>query len=393
MMGLPVGTPQAPWAWYLLLLLIPAAIGLFWLQHRRSGSLIFGNTLALRQIPGDFVTSGWWVPAVLRLGVMVFIIGALARPQEANPTIIQGKGVDVVICLDMSGSMNAVDKSLEDFEKDQALEVEPKNRFEIARELLIEFVKNRAKNGDRVGLVIFGTHAYLMFPPTTDYRHAIREIRRLKLDDSRRTPGGRIEDCINDCTISGAKTTIGDALARAFLRLRKATGKDRSIILITDGDDNGSKIAPKEVASFIAKWGQQTDPDTKKSNRPMPVYTFLIGHDASQGSGEGRTWIPERSRSGRIVSYRPASGRFPTNPDLLAAVAQITSPPGRTAVTSYTSYVENEFRDNFKHLEKSVYERKIQNYPTELYMPWVLWALAFLFAEGFLRLTILRTYP
>ncbi|MFT7624332.1 MAG: Ca-activated chloride channel family protein, partial [Myxococcota bacterium] len=252
------------WAFYLFLLLPIAAWGVFWRSRRHVGSFTFGNTLALREVRGNWLGSIWWLPGALRLGALTLLVIALARPQKPNRRVVTTEGVDVVIALDMSASMNAVDKSRDEIEDIQVRKAEdPANRFELAQELLVNFIKGRAENGDRVGLILFGMGAYLKYPLTTDYRRAIRDIRSLKLDDGRRNSDD-MEACLNDCTISGAMTTIGDALRRGFLRLRDSKARDRSIILITDGDDRGSKMGPKYVAEYIRDWGRQVNAETGK---------------------------------------------------------------------------------------------------------------------------------
>ena len=377
------------WAWYLLLLLFPTAWGALWWQQRQAGAFLYGNTLALRQAPSDWISKLWWLPGILRVAGVAALIVAVARPQEPNRKVITTQGVDIVVCLDMSASMNAVDMSGGQINEIQSDGENPKNRFDSAREILIDFIKNRAESGDRVGLILFGGGAYLKFPLTNDYRRAIKDIKQLKLDDGRRQPGSDMNQCLNDCTISGAATTIGDALKRGFLRLRDTKGGDRSIILITDGDDRGSKTAPKEVARFISDWAAEEDPTTgRKAHKPMPVYTFLVG-------GGEETWMPtvdtftlrrERTRGG-LLRYRRAEGQYPANPGLLAEIANLSG--GQ----SYQSYSEEDFREHFKDLEQTVYKRRITNFPTELFTPWVLAALMLLLMEILLRLTVLRKFP
>jgi len=376
------------WAWYLMLLVFPAAWGALWWQQRRTAAFLYGNTLALRQVPSGWLSRLWWLPGALRVACIATLVVAIARPQEPNRQVVSTKGVDIVVCLDMSASMNAVDMSGDQINNIQMEGDNPNNRFDVARELLIEFIKNRAEAGDRIALILFGGGAYLKFPLTNDYRRAIQDIKELRLDDGRRTRDD-VEACMNDCTISGAMTTIGDALKRGFLRLRDTKGKDRSIILITDGDDRGSKTAPKEVARFLADWANEEEPETgEKLHRPIPIYTFLVG-------GGEQTWMPKvdpfslrRERiAGGLLRYRRAEGQYPANPGLLAEIA------GVSGGQSYQSYNEEDFREHFKNLEETVYKRQITNFPTELFTPWLMVALGFLLFELLLRLTLLRKFP
>ena len=160
------------------------------------------------------------------------------------------------------------------------------------------------------------------------------------------------------------------------------------IIVITDGDDRGSKMGPKYVAEYIRDWGRQIDPDTKKQNRPMRIYTFLVG-------GGDDTYMPDtqpfsanlRKTNRGLTMYRPVTGQFPANAELLAEIANLTD--GK----AFHSYDEEEFREAFADLEKTVYKRTVSNFPEERFMGIVWWALMLLLLEVLLRLTVLRKFP
>lgn len=377
----------SPWAFYLILLIFPATWGALWFQRKRTSAMTYGNTLALRKVPGALLDKLWWIPGGLRIATLILLVVAIARPQKPNRRVVTTEGVDVVVCLDVSASMNAVDNTANAIKEAHSKGVEPNNRFEVARELLIDFIKNRADNGDRISLVMFGHGAYLKFPLTTDYRRAITDIKDIILDDGRRNTDD-MEACMNNCTVSGAQTTIGDALQRAFLRVRDSKARDRSIILITDGEDKGSKIGPKYIAEYIRDWGRQVDAKTKKSRRPIPIYTFLIG-------GGQQTWMPDvnpfnnrvaRSGTG-LKRYRNVQGQFPANAELLGDIAKMTG--GQ----AFRSYDEESFREHFKSLEQTIYKRTVSNFPEERFMPLVWLALALLLLEAFFRLTVMRKFP
>jgi Ca-activated chloride channel family protein len=378
---------HSEWGFYFWFLVFPALWGLFYWQRNVTGTLTYGNTLCLRQLGTSFVGRLWWLPGALRIAVIVLLGAAIARPQKPDYRVVTTEGVDVVICLDVSASMNAVDVTAAAIQDAHRAGREPKNRFQVARELLIEFIRSRAESGDRVSLVIFGMGAYLKFPLTTDYRRAIRHIKEIRLDDGRRNSDD-LEACMNDCTISGAQTTIGDALQRAFLRVRDSQARDRSIILITDGEDKGSKIGPKYIAEYIRDFGRQVNPETSVSNRPIPIYTFLIG-------GGNQTWMPEVNRmSNQVIRtlggrkrYRHATGQFTVNGELLQEIAAITGGE------AFRSYDENKFREHFQSLEKTVYKRTVSNFPEERFAGLVWLALILLLGEILLRLTVLRKFP
>ncbi len=379
---------HSSWAWYLLLVLPLSIWGQFWLQRSRVGTLLFGNTLALRKLKPGLVSRIWWLPGVLRTLALICLVVAISRPQKPNLRVISTEGVDVMIALDMSGSMNAVDQSQSEIAAYQTSTGEnPKNRFDVARELLIEFIKKRAEGGDRVGLIVFGRGAYLKSPLTNDYRRLIRTIRDLELDDGRR----RTEEdvCLNRCTISGSGTALGDALRRGFLRLRDSKSSDRSMILITDGDDVGSKFPPLQVSQYMSEWAGQLDPATKEARRPMPVYTFLVGDEqaASLPSVNRFTLDYVRDRNGLLAYDRVPRGQFKTNPKLLQSIAS------QTGGTAFQSYDEEAFREQFEKLEKTVFKRTITNFPEERFMGVAWLAFALLVLELLLRTTLLRKFP
>ena len=379
---------HSSWAWYLLLAIPLSIWGQFWLQRTRVGTFLFGNTLALRKMKPGLVARAWWLPGVLRTLALLALVVAISRPQKPNLRVVSTEGVDVMIALDMSGSMNAVDQSQAEIAAYQAETGEnPKNRFAVASDLLIDFIKKRAEGGDRVGLIVFGRGAYLKSPLTTEYRRLIRTSRELKLDDGRRRTEEDI--CLNRCTISGSGTALGDALRRGFLRLRDSKSQDRSIILITDGDDMGSKFPPQQVSQYMSQWACKVDPETKSLRRPMPVYTFLVGaeSEASLPSINRFTLEYVRDRNGLNVYDRVRRGQFKTNPELLESIAK------QTGGTAFQSYDESAFREQFEKLEKTVFKRTITNFPEERFMGLAWLAFALLVLELFLRTTLFRKFP
>ncbi len=199
-----------------LLALIPLALALAWDLTRRSrrARMSFPDR---RFFPGR----GWRAHAAgaapVLIGFAALLLGvALARPQTGNArTEVKSEGIDIVLALDISGSMRA-----EDFK--------PHNRLYVAKQVAKEFVAGRA--GDRIGLVVFSGGAYTQCPLTLDYGivdHLIDEV------DFGQVPDG---------------TAIGMALATATNRLRDAHGKSKVVILLTDGQNNAGEIDPVTAA-------------------------------------------------------------------------------------------------------------------------------------------------
>jgi len=219
------GSPE-----YLLLFLPLAA--LIWLElHKRSGALRFSDVSYFKLRPGW----GWlWKRLVLGLKLLGLSLAvlALARPQQGR--IYQeseARGVDIMLCLDISGTMRAEDFS-------------PKNRLYVAKERAKEFISRRA--GDRIGLVVFAGKELTQCPLTHDRRILSQIIDRVEF--------GLIED----------GTAIGMGLAAAVNRLKDSPSKDKLVILLTDGLNNAGEIDPISAAKLAQAYG-------------IKVYTIGVG--------------------------------------------------------------------------------------------------------------------
>ena len=361
--------------WFLLGLVALAAV--VWLASRRKPEAVLFSSLAgVRQIAPSWRVKLRKLPDWLRLFAIALLIVAMARPQMVDQELLSGEGVDIMIALDMSGSMNAIDMSQEDIAALQSGGQEPQNRFEAARTILKDFIHKR--KSDRVGLVVFGGEAYLRFPPTLDYVRLLNALDGLVLDDGRRTQESP-ENCRNDCTINGSGTAIGDALNRAYLRLDKAKSKSRMLILITDGKQEGGTLEGITVPKYIASLPQKDR---------VRIFTFQVGsgketrlpaYDPLRGK-------PMIDRYGRKVYQRP-DRPFPTDPELLRQIAELTG--GRF----YDSYDAEKFAQDFQDLEKTTFQVKVRTHRRELFFGWLLAGFALLGLELLLRRSWLRAFP
>jgi len=153
-----------------------------------------------------------------KMAALLLFILALARPQLLNTyRIEEQKGMDILLTLDISGSMAAID-------------FKPKNRLEVAKEVIASFIEKR--RSDRLGLVIFAATSYSKCPLTVDY-----DILKFYLQD---TELGELED----------GTALGMALANSVNRIRHAATKTKIIILLTDGVNNRGEIDPRDAAKM-----------------------------------------------------------------------------------------------------------------------------------------------
>lgn len=203
-----------------LLLLLPVIIWYF-SREQKQRSVVFNisTTEGIKNMPTSWKVTWRPVLNVLRSIAFIAFVIALARPQKTNVSeSIDSEGIDIVLSMDISGSMLA-----EDFKP---------NRLEAAKENAIKFVDERAT--DRIGLVIFSGESFTQCPITIDHNVLKEQIASVE--------SGLLRD----------GTAIGDGLATAVDRLRNSKGKSKVIILMTDGVNNQGKVGP-ELALEIAK--------------------------------------------------------------------------------------------------------------------------------------------
>ncbi|MGA6926846.1 MAG: VWA domain-containing protein [Desulfosarcina sp.] len=224
----------SPW-FFLLLLCLPL---LAWYRHRRhrapamASSAIFPIT---EISPSTALRLNRWMPAVQYVMLGLTIV-ALARPQWGTQrTEVLTEGVNIVLTLDLSESMAALDF------KRQGRVV---NRLEAVKGVVQTFVAGR--NGDRIGLVVFGTHAYTQLPLTRDYTTMASMLERLTIG------------------AAGERTAIGDAIGISLKRLSDIESKSNIIILLTDGQSNAGELSP-DTAGAIAK------------EKQVKIYTIGVG--------------------------------------------------------------------------------------------------------------------
>ncbi len=220
--------------YYLLLFL--TWIPIIWLYIRREvksrPAITFSDVSLFKDLPVSFKVRTRHIVFILRLLATGLFIIALARPQKGrSEQEITTRGVDILLTLDVSTSMKALD-------------FKPRNRLHVAKETIKNFIQMREH--DRIGLVVFAGRSYTKSPLTLDYN-----VISTFLDDIR---FGEIED----------GTAIGTALATAASRLKESDAKSRIIILLTDGASNRGEITPMVAAQAAAKLG-------------IKIYTIGIG--------------------------------------------------------------------------------------------------------------------
>lgn len=205
-----------------LLLLIPV-LGLVWLELRkRTGAVRFPDVSFLRARQGFARTLKYVLLAVQTLALALIVV-ALARPQRGRVyEEVESRGVDIMLCLDVSQSMSASD-------------LQP-DRITAAKQRAIEFVSKRS--GDRIGLVVFGNGSMTLCPLTQDRTILTQVIERLEIG-----------------VIDGSRTAIGMGLASAVARLKDSAARSKLIILLTDGVNNAGEVDPQTAAQLAQSYG------------------------------------------------------------------------------------------------------------------------------------------
>lgn len=325
----------------LFLLLLPV---LAWLKGRRgdppafvysSVQLVRGILNISRSRSGGFLSSLRWI------ALACFIV-ALAQPRlTRSEQRVSASGVDIVVALDMSGSMRA-----EDFE----LKGKRVNRFHLARAVLEGFIRNRPN--DRIGLVVFATDAYIATPLTLDHDYLVRNLDRLEL--------GAIDD---------NRTAIGSALGIAVNRLREIESKSRIAILMTDGQSNAGKVPPLTAAEAAQAL-------------KVKVYTIGVGSHGEAPVPQGRNPF-----TGQMI-YRPVP--VDIDEDTLRKIADNTG--GKYYRADNTARLEAIYKE-IDALEKTEKDIKKYSHHREIFSWAVAPGLALLLLEQLLRHTRWRRLP
>lgn len=184
-----------------------------------------------------------WVQRLLVPLCWLLLVTALARPQLLGEPIVQVQSArDLMLLVDLSQSMEA-----EDFYSEQG---NPINRLDAVKLVLNDFINRRA--GDRVGLILFGTKAYLQVPFTQDL-----ETARFLLNEAQ-------------IRMAGAQTMLGDAIGFAIQTFETSKADQRVAILLTDGNDTGSQVPPQQAAEIAAQ-------------KRIAIYTIAIGDPTTVG--------------------------------------------------------------------------------------------------------------
>lgn len=283
------------------------------------------------------------------LGLALLII-ALARPQQGEMNeSTEAEGIDIVLTLDLSISMRALDLSTRQ---------NVVTRLDAAKSVVQDFIDKRPH--DRIGLVAFAADAFVVSPLTLNHDWLKKNIQRLELGD-----------------INGSGTAIGTALGASINRLRDKEKGSRIVVLLTDGENNSGEISPIGAAEAAKSLG-------------VKVYTIATGQ-------KGRVPVPSMSRNGRVVRdaegkplYRGDSEYSNYDEESLEKIASLTG--GRFFRAQQDGDLEKIYED-INQLETTIVELRSFASLTELFYWPAFLGLALLTLEITLSNTRYRRLP
>lgn len=319
---------------WLLLLIIPMVayyvLRLFW----GGASIRISSTSGVRRAPRTWRYYMRHLPFVVRVAAVALMIVALARPQKVwEEQSVSSEGIDIVVAMDISGSMLA-----RDFKPD---------RITVAKRVAAEFVAGR--ESDRMALVAFAGEAYSPCPLTTNKEELLTALERLRT--------GIIDD----------GTAIGNGLATALNRLRESDSESKVVILLTDGVNNRGEISPL-MASEIAR------------DMGIKVYTIGVG-------SKGTAPYPAYNMFGEMVFQQMP---VEIDEEVLQKIAEDT---GGEYFRATSEEALQEIYAQIDTLEKSKVELHNKILVEELYLLWLLAAVGLLLLEWLIERVLLKRLP
>jgi Ca-activated chloride channel family protein len=321
----------------LLLLLLPL---LAWLKGKigQPAAFVYSSVDLVRPITGLRRSRAGAILANLRWLALALFIVALAQPRLVQgESHVKASGIDIVVALDLSGSMRS-----EDFGPGQS-------RIKLAKEVLAKFIDNRPN--DRIGLVAFAKEAYIASPPTLDHDYLQHQLDRLEIG-----------------VIDENATAIGSALMTGLNRIKDLKDKSKIIILMTDGENNSGKISPLTAADATQALG-------------VKVYTIGIGK-------QGTAPYPVGKNQWGQTMYRQMA--VDIDEETLTKIAQQTHGKYYRADTADTL---RRIYEDIDRLETTEVEVKKYEHYDELFGHVAIGGLAALLLEMILAQTVWRKLP
>lgn len=326
-------TFQNPEYLWLLLLLIPMVLWYIFKKYQADASLQVSSTGAFSEIPKSNKHLLFHLVFVMRCVAIALIVIAISRPQLSNSVRSEStEGIDIMLSLDISGTMLAEDLT--------------PNRLEAAKNVAIEFISGRPN--DNIGLVVFAGESFTQCPLTTDHAALINLFNGIEY--------GMIED----------GTAIGLGLANAVNRIKDSQAKSKVIILLTDGSNNRGDVAPLTAAEIAESFG-------------VRVYTIGVGK-------HGMAPYPFQTPMGVRRQNIPVE----IDENVLQQIADMTG-GGYYRATDNTKL--KAIYEEIDQLEKTKLRVREYSKKSEEFTPYLLAAFFLLVCEVLIRNTVLRRLP
>ena len=328
-----------PWVLAACLLVIPFVYVFRFFRKRGTSSLRFSNGTLVDDIKPTWRIALSQKMVYLRAGCLVFLLVAAARPQSVTEeTKIYVEGVDIVLTVDVSSSMLAMDFEMRGGRI---------NRLEAVKHVVEDFIQRRPN--DKIGMVAFSALAYTICPLTLDHSWLEKNLERVQI--------GMIED----------GTAIGSAITASLNRMKDTESKEKIIILLTDGRNNAGRISPLVAAEV---------------SRALGVRIYTIG-----AGTKGMAPYPVKDMFGNTV-LKPVEIQI--DEELLEKIAEMTG--GEYFRATDTKELENIY-ERIDKLEKTPIEESGYNIYEELFPFFLFPGICLLFLEIFLVNTFLRRIP
>jgi Ca-activated chloride channel family protein len=322
----------------MLSLIAVVVVWAFFALRKKPTAIIYSMTSKMADLGGYGMRFLDRIPIFLRGICLVLLVIGAARPQFFNVSReIQSFGVDIMLCLDTSESMEALDFQLDN---------EPVSRLTAVKKVVSDFIKKREM--DRIGLVVFGEEAFTQSPLTLDKGLLLGLVEKMEIG------------------MAGDRTAVGSAIAIGGKRLKDLKAKSRILILLTDGRSNTGDITPEEAADAVQALG-------------VKIYTIGIG-------GTGLASFKVKTLFGTRIVRRRAD----LDEETLKQIAKIGKGKYFRAADSEQL---SEIYEIINQEEKTEVKVKEFFHFKELYFYFIIPALILLALEIFLKTTFLRVIP
>ena len=320
--------------YFWLLILVPLLAGFYFLFLLKKKLVVHYSSLTnFKGVKKTVRQRLQHLPILLRLIAISLFIVAMARPQSTSRSqSVNSEGIDIVLCMDISGSMLA-----EDFKP---------NRIEASKKVALNFIDGR--ENDRIGLVIFSGESFTQCPITTD--HAV--IKNL------------FKGVTSGLLVDG--TALGEGLATAVSRLKDSKAKSKVVILLTDGVNNAGSVAPATAGEIAKTFG-------------IKVYTIGVGTNGS---------APYPFKTPFGIQYQNMEVQI--DEEVLQQIANETG--GKYFRATDNSKLKQVYSE-IDRMEKTIIEVTEFRRKGEEFLPLVIAGLLLLLAEGLSRYTFLKSIP